>query len=143
VEIVISSPTPTAPPIVAMAEAAERRRQAPTPPRSKAARSSGASLDGNANKPAIELVLYVSSVSAHSTAALRNLRQVLANFAGRSVTLTVHDLSKDPQRAERDGVHFTPSLVTNVHGPKTWIVGHLGNPQVLQTLLESALESQE
>jgi len=59
------------------------------------------------------------------------------------VQLTVHDLSKDPQRAERDGVHFTPSLVTRGNGPRTWIVGHLGNPQVLRTLLESAIEPTE
>src|SRR5690349_11201956 len=62
-------------------------------------------------KPPIELVLYVSSISPHSTAALRNLRRTLATFAGQSVKLTVHDLSKDPQRAEQDRVHFTPSLV--------------------------------
>ena len=75
--------------------------------------------------------------------ALRNLRRALAQFRDCSVRLTIHDLSKDPQRAERDGVHFTPTLVTTGRGPKTWIVGHLGNPQVLQALLESALEPSE
>jgi hypothetical protein len=87
-------------------------------------------------------VLYVSAISPHSTTALRNLRRALASFASHRIRLTVHDLSKDPQRAERDGVHFTPALVTTGHRPRTWIVGHLGNPQVLQALLESALEPQ-
>jgi hypothetical protein len=72
--------------------------------------------------------------------ALRNLRRTLAQVGGPSVKLTVCDLSKDPSRAERDGVHFTPSLVTTGRTPRTWIVGHLGNPQVLQAFLESALE---
>jgi len=85
-------------------------------------------------------VLYVSSVSPHSIAALRNLRRTLAQYGGDAVKLTVCDLSKDPSLADRDGVHFTPSLVTSGHGPRTWIVGHLGNPQVLQAFLESALE---
>jgi hypothetical protein len=139
VELVIGSPEPLVePPVFIMADAAERR-QTSQPPRSTAPRKTPAQPDGRSEQPAIELVLYVSSISAHSIAALRNLRQALAKFAGQSVKLTVHDLSKDPQRAERDGVHFTPTLVTKGHGPKTWIVGHLGNPQVLQTLLESAL----
>ena len=93
--------------------------------------------DDEPKKPAIELVLYVSSISPHSTAALRNLRRALAQHAGPAVKLTIHDLSKDPQRAESDGVHFTPTLVRKGNGPRTWIVGHLGNPQVLQALLES------
>jgi len=95
-------------------------------------------------KPPIELVLYISSISPHSTAALRNVRRALAQYAGSSVKLTVHDLSKDPQRAESDGVHFTPALVTKASGgPRTWIVGHLGNPQVLQALLDATLEPPE
>jgi len=122
--------------------AAERRRQA-TKPRAASAQDSSKQSPGGNGKPPIELVLYVSSISPHSTTALRNLRRTLATFAGQSVKLTVHDLSKDPQRAERDGVYFTPSLVTTGKGPRTWIVGHLGNPQVLQALLESALEPSE
>jgi KaiB domain len=95
------------------------------------------------SRPSIELVLYVSSGSPHSMAALRNLRRTLAQYAGDAVTLTVCDLSKDPSLADRDGVHFTPSLVANGPGPRTWIVGHLGNPQVLQAFLESALEPKQ
>ena len=124
-------------------EAAARRRESPSPRRGGAADRPAPDADGRDEKPKIELVLYVSSISPHSTAALRNLRHALAQFDGRSVKLTVHDLSKDPQRADRDGVHFTPALVTTGRGPKTWIVGHLGNPQVLQALLESALEAAE
>ena len=91
----------------------------------------------------IELVLYVSSISPHSMTALRNIRRALAQFENQPFALTVHDLSTDPQRGAEDGVHFTPTLVSNGQGPRTWILGHLENPQVLREFLESALEQLE
>jgi len=131
------------PPIV-MAQAAQKRRPSSRPARSTAPeRGTPPAPDGKPTRPPIELVLYVSSVSPHSIAALRNLRRTLAQYGGDAVKLTVYDLSKDPSLADRDGVHFTPSLVTTGHGPRTWIVGHLGNPQVLQAFLESALEPKQ
>jgi KaiB domain len=144
VELIITPSEPAIePPVFAMVDAADKRRFTPQSSRRTTSGKPSSTTGGDGDKPAIELVLYVSSVSAHSTTALRNLRRALANFAEHPVRLTVHDLSKDPQRAERDGVHFTPTLVTKSHGPKTWIVGHLGNPQVLQALLEAALEPSE
>jgi KaiB domain len=116
------------------------RKRASGQTRHTASHAPSSRSQGTAGKPSIELVLYVSSVSPHSTAALRNLRRTLAQYAGDAVRLTVCDLSKDPSLAERDGVHFTPSLVAGGRGPRTWIVGHLGNPEVLQAFLESALE---
>ena len=145
-DAIIGSIEPIADPpvfLIDAIDAAERRRQSPRTPRSSGSRSPASDADGKTSKPAIELVLYVSSISPHSTAALRNLRRALAQHAGPAVKLTVHDLSKDPQRAESDGVHFTPTLVRKGGGPRTWIVGHLGNPQVLQALLESTLEPSE
>jgi hypothetical protein len=130
-------------PAFMMADAAERRHQSSPPPRRTAPRAPATPEDGHRGRPPIELVLYVSSISPHSTAALRNLKRALAKYAGSSVSLTVHDLSKDPERADRDRVHFTPMLVTRGNGPRTSIVGHLGNPQVLQALLDAALEPQE
>jgi len=130
-------------PAFMMVDAAERRRQSSPPPRRTAPRAPATPEDGHRGRPPIELVLYVSSISPHSTAALRNLKRALAKYADSSVSLTVHDLSKDPERADRDRVHFTPMLVTRGNGPRTSIVGHLGNPQVLQALLDAALEPQE
>jgi len=130
-------------PAFMMVDAAERRRQSSPPPRRTAPRAPATPEDGHRGRPPIELVLYVSSISPHSTAALRNLKRALAKYADSSVSLTVHDLSKDPERADRDKVHFTPMLVTRGNGPRTSIVGHLGNPQVLQALLDAALEPQE
>ena len=120
-----------------------KRRASGQTRRTASDRPTHSKSQGTASKPSIELVLYVSSVSPHSVAALRNLRRTLAQYAGDAVRLTVCDLSKDPSLAERDGVHFTPSLVAGGPGPRTWIVGHLGNPQVLQAFLEAALESKQ
>ena len=131
---------PTAPVLpLLVGQPPSKRRQSGHTRRAASGRSGPSKSDGPARKPSIELVLYVSSVSPHSMAALRNLRRTLAQYAGDAVRLTVCDLSKDPSLAERDGVHFTPSLVASGQGPRTWIVGHLGNPQVLQAFLESAL----
>lgn len=140
-EIVTLAPELIEPPLFPIQ--AERRRVSTRLPRSSAPKSAVPKREVPDQRPALELVLYVSAVSPHSRTALRNLRRALAQFASHRVKLTVHDLSRDPQRAEHDGVHFTPALVTAGHGPKTWIVGHLGNAQVLQALLESALDARE
>jgi hypothetical protein len=135
---------PTVPVLPLLAGQSAAKRRLPGETRSAACeRPAPSKSDGTGRKPSIELVLYVSSVSPHSMAALRNLRRTLAQYAGDAVKLTVCDLSKDPSLAERDGVHFTPSLVASGQGPRTWIVGHLGNPQVLQAFLESALEPKQ
>ena len=105
-----------------------------------AGRTATANRSNRFEERPIELVLYVSSISPHSKTALRNIRRALAQFANRPFTLTVHDLSKDPQRGALDGVHFTPTLVTGGTGPRTWILGHLDNRQVLHEFLESAFE---
>jgi len=133
--------TPVLPLLVG--DTASRKRASRQTRHTASDHASSSRSQGTAGKPSIELVLYVSSVSPHSTAALRNLRRTLAQYAGDAVRLTVCDLSKDPSLAERDGVHFTPSLVAGGRGPRTWIVGHLGNPEVLQAFLESALEPKQ
>lgn len=136
---------PTTPvlPLLAGEPSSKRRRSGHITRNTASDQSAPSKPQETASKPSIELVLYVSSVSPHSMAALRNLRRTLAQYAGDAVRLTVCDLSKDPSLAERDGVHFTPSLVAGGRGPRTWIVGHLGNPQVLQAFLESALEPKQ
>jgi len=48
----------------------------------------------------IELVLFISSASVHSTAALRNIRQVLAAFEGQ-VKLTCTICRKTRNAAKR------------------------------------------
>lgn len=83
----------------------------------------------------VELILYVSSQSARSHAALRNIRQVLKRFKSSRVKLTVCDLATDPGGGIEDSVAFTPTLVRRTPGPRTFILGHVTNPDLLMELL--------
>src|SRR5436190_4866625 len=98
---------------------------------------------GGTNCPdPVELILYVSSQSPRSFAAVKNIKQVLERFDSSRVKLTVHDLSKDPSRGIADSVAFTPTLVRKTPGPRTFILGHITNPQlVLELLADCETES--
>jgi CheY-like chemotaxis protein len=107
-----------------------RRRRAASMP---AARPDG---DGATDCPdPVELILYVSSQSARSYAAVRNIRKVLKRFKASRVRLTVCDLARDPARGVEDAVAFTPTLVRKTPGPRTFILGHVTNPDLLMELL--------
>jgi len=112
--------------------AAGRRLQVPSP---------GADDAGWNRKPSecpdpIELILYVSALSPHSRTAIANIRNVIDRLHSSRVRLTIHDLSKDPSPAEANRVTFTPTLVKRSPGPRTYILGHSTNPELLISLLE-------
>ena len=90
----------------------------------------------------VELILYVSSQSARSFAAVKNIRNVLKRFNSSQVRLTVCDLARDPSRGVEDSVAFTPTLVRRTPGPRTFILGHVTNPElVLELLADCEAES--
>jgi len=105
--------------------------------RNPAVRGNGdADGNGDAGCPdPVELILYVSSRSTHSHAAVRNIRKVLKRFKSSRVRLTVCDLARDPSRGIDDAVAFTPMLVRRTPGPRTFILGHVSNPDLLMELL--------
>jgi two-component system response regulator GlrR len=96
--------------------------------------------DGDCPDP-IDLVLYVSAHSPRSAAAIENIKRVLARFSSSRVSLTICDLSLEPHKGEADSVAFTPTLVKRSPGPRTYILGHLANPEVLVELLDGCEES--
>jgi two-component system response regulator GlrR len=98
------------------------------------------STNGECPDP-IELILYVSAQSPRSAAALQNIKKVLLRYKSSRVRLTVHDLSKDPSRGAADGIAFTPTLVKKSPGPRTFILGHITNPELLIEILDSCGES--
>jgi DNA-binding response OmpR family regulator len=83
----------------------------------------------------VELILYVSSQSPRSFAAVRNIEKVLERFNSSRVRLTVCDLSTNPEAGAEDSVAFTPTLVRRTPGPRTFILGHITNPDLLLELL--------
>ncbi len=96
----------------------------------------GDGRSGRSREP-VELVLYVSAHSTHSAQAIRNIRSVLARFDPSRVKLTICDLSQDPHQGLADSVAFTPTLVKRSPGPRTFILGHIANPEILVELLEA------
>ena len=89
----------------------------------------------------IELILYVSADSPQSALALENIRKVMTRYKSTRVNLTIHDLSKDPIQRSADGMAFAPTLVAKSTGPRTFILGHITNPELLLELLESCEEN--
>lgn len=90
---------------------------------------------GNGRQP-IELVLYISTHSPRSVTAIANLKRALARYQPSRVRLTICDLASDPSRGVADAVTFTPTLVKRSPGPRTFILGHLSNPDLLLELLD-------
>lgn len=100
--------------------------QAPTP-------GSGRQAGG---RPVVELVLYVSAESPRSANAISNIRNVLSRYRSDKVRLTICDLSTNPGLGVEDRIAFTPTLVKRSPGPRTFILGHIANPEVLVELLD-------
>jgi CheY-like chemotaxis protein len=84
----------------------------------------------------IELILYVSADSPRSATAISNIERVLSRYRSDKVTLTICDLARNPMMGAADGIAFTPTLVKRSPGPRTYILGHITNPDVLIELLE-------
>jgi CheY-like chemotaxis protein len=85
----------------------------------------------------VELVLYVSSASAASIQARRNLERLLTRFDGSQVKFTVCDLVRDPSAGDSDRIAFTPTLVKRYPEPRMWVVGNLKEPEIVADLLRA------
>lgn len=89
----------------------------------------------------VELILYVSSHSRGSAEAIKNIQKVLSRFNAERVKLTVCDLSVHTAKGAEHRVAFTPTLVRHSPAPRTCILGHLTNPElVLELLSDCELE---
>lgn len=110
-----------------------RRRRAPSLPPSGPRQGGGNPPD---HPEPVELILYASSRSARAAAAVENLRKVLAKFSSSQVKLTVHEL---PEEASDvcvvDGAAVAPTLVRGTPGARTFILGHITNPELVLELL--------
>ncbi len=93
--------------------------------------------DGRGDCPgAVELILYVTAESPRSATAIGNIRTVLSRYRSDKVFLTICDLTKNPGMGVEDNIAFTPTLVKRSPGPRTFILGHISNPDVLLELLD-------
>ena len=117
-----------------------RRRRASLPPTTRPGIAGGFGEDtggGGANgcPDPVELILYISSRSPRSAAAVKTIKKVLERYSSSRVKLTVCNLSENPTAGIEDAVAFTPTLVRRSPGPRTFILGHITSPELLLELL--------
>jgi CheY-like chemotaxis protein len=86
----------------------------------------------------IELVLYVSPESLPCARALGMMRRLLGAYDRRRIRFAVCDVAADPVQAESDHIIFTPSLVRRSPRPRTWIIGDLAQPRVVDDFLQAS-----
>jgi hypothetical protein len=104
---------------------------------SRRVRAAAGAKSSQPSKPRVELVLYVSAASSHTAAATRNCEALLSRFDQRHVRLEICDVSKHPDRAETDGICFTPVLLKTNPLPRAYVIGDLSNATALVDLLAS------
>lgn len=75
----------------------------------------------------LTLRLYVAGDAPNSLLARDNLRTLLSAMPPDAVSLEVIDCLREPQRALRDGVLVTPTLVRMAPTPRRTIVGTLSD----------------
>lgn len=116
-----------------------RRRRAAFPPSGRPGsmiNGFGGNGDGAEECPdPVELILYISSRSPRSLAAVKTIKKVLERYNSARVKLTVCNLSDNPTAGIEDAVAFTPTLVRRGPGPRTFILGHITSPELLLELL--------
>jgi CheY-like chemotaxis protein len=83
----------------------------------------------------VELTLYISPTSPPSMKARRNMERMIADFPAAPIRFEVLDLAREPERAERDNVVFTPTLVKRSPEPRAWFLGDLSDRRVVADLL--------
>jgi CheY-like chemotaxis protein len=110
-----------------------RRRRMPPLPGAHVPHSDG---DGHQpDRPApVELILYASSRSPRSAEAVETIRKVLARFNSSRVKLTVCELPADGNN-DPAAPPATQSLVRDTSAARTFILGHITNPELLLELL--------
>ena len=85
-------------------------------------------------KSPIRLVLYVAQTAPNSIRAIANLRTHLTN-QGQQADLELIDVFQNAERAARDHVIVTPTLVRLWPKPEVRIVGDLRDADVLRDVL--------
>lgn len=95
--------------------------------------------DGHDGSGTIQLILYVRGESPNTAEAIRNIKEAIARFSPGRFSLTICDLSRNPDHGTADGIDFTPALVQRSPGPRTFILGQITNADVVAELLAQAL----
>jgi circadian clock protein KaiB len=88
----------------------------------------------------VELALYVNPRSAACLRVRAAIENVLEEYSRDNVSFEVLDVSLDTERAERDSVLFTPTLVKRRPEPPAWLIGDAGGELVATLLAASGVQ---
>lgn len=80
----------------------------------------------------VELVLYVNAKSPRSEAAVRSLRKAVERLNSPRAKITICEMDGDPCK---HASHDQNALERSTKGPRTFILGHITNPEPLLELL--------
>ena len=114
-----------------------RRRTEPSRPRARRLAAgprqcSKPAAEGPQSPEPVELVLYVNSRSPKSAVAVRSLRKAVARINSPRAKITICEMEEDPCTAARSQEQ---ALDRTTRGPRTFILGHITNPEALLELL--------
>jgi circadian clock protein KaiB len=82
-----------------------------------------------------ELVLYVVAEGPLAETAERNLRRICTERLGTAFDISVIDIRKDPDTAERDDILAVPLVVRKKPLPEQKVVGDLSDGEVVARAL--------
>ena len=83
----------------------------------------------------LSLRLFVAGDSPDSAIAIANLKALFPSDESSPVEIEIVDVQGDPERAARDGIMVTPTLLKVSPVPRCRILGNLKNREALLQLL--------
>jgi two-component system response regulator GlrR len=86
--------------------------------------------DGDDPEP-IELILYVTEATPNSASAIKDIERILSGYGSDRFRLTIRDVDAGSEAADA----ACPALPRRSPGPRTFILGHITNPDLLMALL--------
>jgi CheY-like chemotaxis protein len=109
----------------------EDRSPAPPPGRGGPGRSRQCGYgDGDDPEP-IELILYVTAATPNSASAIKDIERILAGDGSNRFRLTIRRVDGGADADEAP----CPALPRRSPGPRTFVLGHITNPDLLIALL--------
>ena len=93
------------------------------------------SSEPNSDEALLKLALFVALRSPSAGAAIGNVRAAFERFPNDAFDLEIIDVFEEPERALRERVLVTPTLIARPSGRR--VVGDLSDPKILDVYLQS------
>ncbi len=76
-----------------------------------------------------KLVLYICGKTSRSENAIRNLKNIITNDLDDTYDLKIIDVLKEPEKAEKEKILATPTLIKKLPPPIRRIIGDLSDKE--------------